>query len=69
MQVGDVVSESIEFGIPWAEAEKYDQTQRGVVFKKSKGMFYILWFDTRESSFRTDYWARSDSVKIINASR
>ena len=69
MKVGDVISESIEFGIPWKEAERNDQTQRGVVFKKSLGLFYILWFDTRESSRRTDYWARSNSVKIINESR
>ena len=69
MKVGDIVSESIEFGIPWAQAEKYDQTQRGVIFKKSKGLFHILWFDTRESSFRTEYWARSNSVRVINESR
>jgi len=69
MKVGDIVSEALDFGADWDEAEKYDQTQRGVVFKKSKGLFYILWFDTRESSRRTDYWARSSSVKIINASQ
>jgi len=65
MEVGDVISEALDFGIPWEEAERNDQTQRGVVFKKSKGLFYILWFDTRESSRRTSYWARSNSVKII----
>ena len=66
MKVGDVVSEALEFGVDWNEAEKYDQTQRGVVFQKSKGLFHILWFDTHESSFRTDKWAKSKSVKVID---
>ncbi len=65
MKVGDVISESLEFGVPWSEAEKRDQTQKGVIFQKSRGMFYILWFDTNESSSRTDYWARSNSVKVV----
>jgi hypothetical protein len=65
MKVGDIVSETLEFGVDWDEAEKYDQTQRGVIFQKSKELFYILWFDTHESSFRTETWARSNSVKII----
>ena len=69
MKVGDIVSEALDFGADWDEAEKYDQTQRGVIFKKSEGLFHILWFDTRESSFRTEYWARSDSVRVINESR
>ena len=69
MKVGDIVSEALDFGADWDEAEKYDQTQRGVVFKRSKGLFYILWFDTRESSRRTEYWARSDSVRVINEIR
>lgn len=69
MKLGDIVSEALDFGSDWEEAEKYDQTQRGVIFKKSKGMFHILWFDTQESSSRTDYWARSKSVRVINESR
>ena len=69
MKVGDIVSEALDFGIDWEEAEKYDQTQRGVIFQKSKGLFHILWFDTQESSFRTDYWARSKSVRVINEGR
>ncbi|MEC7268058.1 MAG: hypothetical protein VXV82_05505 [Bacteroidota bacterium] len=66
MKVGDVVSEALDFGVDWEEAEKMDQTQRGVIFSKSKGLFHVLWFDTQESSSRTDYWARSKSVKVIN---
>ena len=33
MKVGDVVSEALDFGIPWEEAERNDQTQKGVIFK------------------------------------
>ena len=66
LKVGDVVSEALDFGVDWEEAEKMDQTQRGVIFSKSKGLFHVLWFDTQESSSRTDYWARSKSVKVIN---
>ena len=69
MKIGDIVSEALEFGVDWEEAEKYDQTQRGVIFQKSKGLFHILWFDTHESSFRTDYWAKSKSVRVINEGR
>ena len=66
MKVGDVVSEALDFGVDWEEAERADQTQRGVIFQKSKGLFHILWFDTQESSSRTDYWARSKSVRVID---
>ncbi len=66
MKVGDVVSEALDFGTDWEEAERMDQTQRGVIFSKSKGLFHVLWFDTQESSSRTDYWARSKSVRVIN---
>ena len=69
MKVGDVVSEALDFGVDWEEAERYDQTQRGVIFSKSRGLFYVLWFDTQESSSRTDVWARSRSVRIINEAR
>ena len=69
MKVGDVVSEALDFGADWEEAERYDQTQRGVVFQKSRGLFHILWFDTHESSFRTDKWAKSRSVKVISEKR
>lgn len=69
MKVGDVVSEALDFGADWEEAEKYDQTQKGVIFKRSKGLLHILWFDTQESSSRTDYWSRSRSVRVINESR
>ena len=65
MKVGDVVSEALEFGVDWEEAEKIDQTQKGVIFGKSRGMFHVLWFDTQESSSRTDVWSRSKSVKVI----
>lgn len=64
MKVGDVVSEALDFGIPWEEAERNDQTQKGVIFKRSRGMYHILWFDTNKSSARTDYWAKSNSVKV-----
>tara|TARA_B100000282_G_scaffold133678_1_gene95826 strand:+ start:216 stop:431 length:216 start_codon:yes stop_codon:yes gene_type:complete len=66
LKVGDVVSEALDFGTDWEEAERMDQTQRGVIFSKSKGLFHVLWFDTQESSSRTDYWARSKSVRVIN---
>lgn len=66
MKVGDVVSEALDFGVDWEDAERMDQTQRGVIFSKSKGLFHVLWFDTQESSSRTDYWARSKSVRVIN---
>ena len=66
MQVGDIVSETLEEGADWDEADRADQTQRGVVFSKSKGLFHILWFDTQEASSRTDYWSRSNSVRIID---
>ena len=69
MKVGDIVSEALEFGVDWEEAEKYDQTQKGVIFKMSSGMFHILWFDTQKSSARTDYWARSKSVRVVSESR
>jgi hypothetical protein len=69
MKVGDVVSEALDFGVDWEEADKYDQTQKGVVFSKSKGMFHVLWFDTQESESRTDVWSRSKSVRIINENR
>jgi hypothetical protein len=69
MKIGDVVSEALDFGADWEEAEKYDRTQRGVVFQKSRGLLHILWFDTHESSFRTDYWARSKSVRVIDEAR
>ena len=69
MKVGDVVSEALEFGVDWEEAERYDQTQRGVIFQKNKGMFHILWFDTQQSSSRTDYWSRSKSVRVIDENR
>ena len=69
MKVGDVVSEALDFGVDWEEAEKYDQTQKGVIFSKSKGMFHVLWFDTQESESRTDVWSRSKSVRIINENR
>ena len=63
MKIGDVVSEALEFG---EEAERYDQTQKGVIFSKSDGLFHILWFDTNESSSRTEYWSRSKSVRVIH---
>ena len=66
VKIGDVVSEALDFGVDWKEAEKKDQTQRGVVFGKSRGLYHVLWFDTQEASSRTDYWARSKSVKVIN---
>ena len=69
MKIGDVVSEALDFGVEWEEAERMDQTQRGVIFSKSRGLFHVLWFDTQESSSRTDVWARSRSVRIINAAR
>lgn len=69
MKVGDLVSEALEFGADWEEAEKHDKTQRGVIFQRSRGMFHILWFDTQEASSRTDYWARSKSVRVIDESR
>ena len=69
MKVGDVVSEALEFGVDWEEAERMDQTQRGVIFSKSKGLFHVLWFDTQESSSRIDYWARSKSVRVIDEGR
>ncbi len=69
MKVGDVVSEALEFGVDWEEAEKYDQTQKGVIFKRSRGLWHILWFDTNDSSFRTDYWAKSKSVRVMNENR
>lgn len=69
MKVGDVVSEALDFGVDWEEAEKYDQTQKGVIFSKSKGMFHVLWFDTQESESRTDVWSRSKSVRVINENR
>jgi len=69
MKVGDVVSEALDFGDDWEEAERLDQTQRGVIFSKSRGLFHVLWFDTQESSSRTDVWSRSKSVRIISESR
>jgi len=69
VKVGDIVSEALDFGVDWEEAERYDQTQRGVIFQKSRGLFHILWFDTQKSSSRTDYWARSKSVKVIDEGR
>ena len=69
MQVGDVVSEALDFGADWEEAERLDQTQRGVIFSKSRGLFHILWFDTQKSSTRTDYWARSKSVRVVGENR
>jgi hypothetical protein len=69
MKIGDVVSEALDFGVEWEEAERMDQTQRGVIFSKSRGLFHVLWFDTQESSSRTDVWARSRSVRIINEAR
>ena len=69
MKVGDVVSKALDFGTDWEEAEKMDQTQRGVIFSKSKGLFHVLWFDSQESSSRTDVWSRSKSVRVINEAR
>ena len=66
MRIGDVVSESLEFGVDWEEADKLDQTQKGVVFSKSKGMFHVLWFDTQKSESRTDVWSRSNSVRVTS---
>ena len=66
MKIGDVVSEALEFGVDWEEAERYDQTQKGVIFSKGDGLFHILWFDTNESSSRTEYWSRSKSVRVMN---
>ena len=65
MKIGDVVSESLKFGVPWDEANKEDQTQQGVVFNKRGGVFHVLWFDSNQASQRTDFWSRSNSVKII----
>ena len=69
MKVGDIVSEALDFGVDWEEADRYDQTQKGVIFSKSKGMFHVLWFDTQKSEPRTDVWSRSKSVRIINENR
>ena len=66
MKIGDVISEALEFGVDWEDAERYDRTQKGVIFSKSDGLFHILWFDTNESSFRTEYWSRSKSVRVMN---
>ena len=65
MKIGDIVSEALEFGVDWEEAERYDQTQRGVIFQKSKGLFHILWFDTQDLQLSNQSKNNSPLASVI----